>query len=118
MTFKEQAEADIAAVFFNLDEFAETMTINGKAMDAILDDYELVERTKGAGTSSASTSSFGRAAEGIYQRHVLLYVRADQYGPEPKPSAILTIEGRGHFTVTDCTSEAGVYAITLTARRN
>ena len=118
MTFKEQVAADIAAVFFNLDEFAGTMTINGKPMDAILDDYELVERTKGAGTSSASTSSFGRAPEGIYQRTVLLYVRADQFGGEPKPSSVLSIDGKGLYTVADCTSEAGVYAITLTARRN
>ena len=118
MTFKEQVAADIGTVFFNLGEFAEVLTINGKEMDGIFDDYELVERKKGAGTSSASTSSFGRAPEGIYQRNVLLYVRADQFGAEPKPSSVMSIEGKGLYTVTDCTSEAGVYAITLVARRN
>jgi hypothetical protein len=38
MSFKEQAAADINNVFFNTDEFAETVIIDGNPVPAILDD--------------------------------------------------------------------------------
>lgn len=38
MSFKDQLTADLDAVFFNTEEFAETATYNGTAISAIWDD--------------------------------------------------------------------------------
>ena len=43
-TFKEQIAADISTTFLNCLEFADTHTVNGKEMAAVVDDNELLER--------------------------------------------------------------------------
>ena len=45
-TFKEQIAADISTTFLNCLEFADTHTVNGKEMAAVVDDNELLERDK------------------------------------------------------------------------
>lgn len=45
-TFKEQIAADISTTFLNRLEFADTHTVNGKEMAAVVDDNELLERDK------------------------------------------------------------------------
>ena len=42
-TFKEQIAADISTTFLNCLEFADTHTVNGKEMAAVVDDNELQE---------------------------------------------------------------------------
>ena len=46
-TFKEQIAADISTTFLNCLEFADTHTVNGKEMAAVVDDNELHGRTDG-----------------------------------------------------------------------
>ena len=91
-TFKEQIAADISTTFLNCLEFADTHTVNGKEMAAVVDDNELLERR-------------------------LVYVAKADFGPRPAQGAMLTLDGKA-YKVKTCTEEAGVLAIELEAVRS
>ena len=105
--FKEILKSDIHDVFLNIDEFAETHTINGKEMDAVIDDMEAVEREK----------RMKSHMDGVYMRQFVLYVSAYDFGALPGVGKAVTVDRR-RFTVADATSEGGMYAITLEANRS
>ena len=92
-TFKEQIAADISTTFLNCLEFADTHTVNGKEMAAVVDDNELLERDK-AKIMAAQT-------EGTYKAQ----------------GVVLTLDGKA-YKVKTCTEEAGVLAIELEAVRS
>jgi hypothetical protein len=46
MGFKEQLFKDIGNVFMNPDEFGESHTVDGKKMNVIVDNAEIIERSK------------------------------------------------------------------------
>ena len=100
-TFKEQIAADISTTFLNCLEFADTHTVNGKEMAAVVDDNELLERDK----------------EGTYKARRLVYVAKADFGPRPAQGAMLTLDGKA-YKVKSCTEEAGVLAIELEAVRS
>ena len=107
-TFKEQIAADISTTFLNCLEFADTHTVNGKEMAAVVDDNELLERDK---------SKMGIQVDGTYKARRLIYVAKEEYGPRPAHGKQLDFDGR-LFRVADCTEEAGMLAITLEAVRS
>ena len=107
-TFKEQIAADISTTFLNCLEFADTHTVNGKEMAAVVDDNELLERDK---------SKMGIQVDGTYKARRLIYVAKEEYGPRPAHGKQLNFDGR-LFRVADCTEEAGMLAITLEAVRS
>ncbi len=76
-TFKEQIAADISTTFLNCLEFADTHTVNGRKMAAVVDDNELLERDK-AKIMAAQT-------EGTYKARRLVYVAKADFGPPPRP---------------------------------
>ena len=106
-TFKEQIAADISTTFLNCLEFADTHTVNGKEMAAVVDDNELLERDK-AKIMAAQT-------EGTYKARRLVYVA--NFGPRPAQGVVLTLDGKA-YKVKSCTEEAGVLAIELEAVRS
>lgn len=108
-TFKEQIAADISTTFLNCLEFADTHTVNGKEMAAVVDDNELLERDK-AKIMAAQT-------EGTYKARRLVYVAKADFGPRPAQGAMLTLDGKA-YKVKTCTEEAGVLAIELEAVRS
>lgn len=108
-TFKEQIAADISATFLNCLEFADTHTVNGKEMAAVVDDNELLERDK-AKIMAAQT-------EGTYKARRLVYVAKADFGPRPAQGVMLTLDGKA-YKVKTCTEEAGVLAIELEAVRS
>lgn len=73
-SFKDCVAADIHGVFLNNQEFASTHTIDGKEMDAVVDDNALLERDAARG---------GVHSDGIYKVRRLLYVSRDDYGGRP-----------------------------------
>ena len=107
LSFKEAVTNDISAVFFNLEEFADTHNIDGTDMAAIIDDIEQVEREK-------RMKSY---MDGIYARQVLIYVKASEFGPLPAQGRLVKLDGK-RYMVLDATDEGGVYAITLEANRS
>ena len=108
-SFKDLVATDISAVYLNDQEFADTHTVNGKEMAAVVDDNELLERDK-AKIMAAQT-------EGTYKARRLIYVAKEEYGPRPAHGKQLNFDGR-LFRVADCTEEAGMLAITLEAVRS
>lgn len=105
-TFKELVAADIHNTFLNSLEFAEKHTVNGKKMDVVIDDNELLERDK--------AKLMGVPMDGTYKSRRLLYVARVDFGPRPAIGAILMLDSR-QYRVKACTDEAGILAIELEA---
>lgn len=106
-TFKDIVQDDIKITFINPDEFADSHTIDGVAMDVIIDDYEHVEREK----------RMKSTMDGIYARQLFIYVAAADFGEPPAQNRLLKLDGKS-YRVVDCTIEDGVYGITLEANRS
>ncbi len=105
--FQEMLSQDIKDIFLNPEEFGETHLVDGKEMVVILDDNELVERN----------DKVKIMAEGLHERRLLLYVSAEDFGPEPLISRQMELDGE-YFTVSDVSSEGGMYGISLEANRS
>lgn len=107
-SFKDILEADITGVFFNKQEFADDHTIDGKKMNVVVDENELLERDK---------SRIGIQVDGTFKSRRLIFVSREEYGPRPKIGKQLNLDGK-LYSVKDCTEEAGMLAITLEAVRS
>lgn len=106
MGFKDIIKADVQNVFLNLEEFADTHTVNGTDMPVLIDNNEQIEREK----------RNNQNMDGIFTNQRLIYVAASDFGPLPKQGSILTLDKRT-FRVVDAIDEDGVYSITLEANR-
>lgn len=106
MDFKDIIETDITSVFLNLSEFADTHTINGKSMSAIIDDDML--------DGEINVKFHGdrqQTAGGLYNGGIALYVSGADIG-KPKPGSLLEVDGRNYIVVS--TSEQdGIYKIII-----
>jgi hypothetical protein len=107
MTFKEILEEDVKDVFFNIDEFSEVHTINGKEMPVQFDSIEQIEKEK----------RFNQHMDGIFVQQKLMYVSADDYGQMPKQGSVIIVDKR-RYIVADAIDEGGVYSITLEVNRS
>lgn len=105
-SFKSIVSHDTASVFLNADEFAEMHVMNGTPMPCLLDSNELLDRKQGGGGLERK--------DGIFTADLLVYVKASDYGPRPKPKTVVRIDQK-NYVVADCADEAGIYAITLEA---
>ena len=109
-TFKDCLAADISAVFLNKMEFADTHTINGKKMTALVDDNELQERDK--------FKLVGATAGGPgYKATRMVYVAKADFGHRPALGATVNLDGRDYRVAQGTTEEAGILAIALEANR-
>ncbi|PKM72844.1 MAG: hypothetical protein CVU91_07400 [Firmicutes bacterium HGW-Firmicutes-16] len=109
MTFKEQATADVAAVFFNTDEFCDIHNVNGTDMTVQIDSNELQKQTAG--------KVYTAEAAGLYKGSWLIYVSSLEYGSLPAIGSIITLDSKKR-RVIDAKNEAGVYSIELEAIRS
>lgn len=103
-TFKELVAADIHNSFLNSLEFAEQHTVNGKKMDVVIDDNELLERDK--------AKLMGAPMDGTYKSRRLLFVARADFGPRPAIGVMLELDGR-QYRVKACTDEDGIFAMEL-----
>lgn len=106
MDFKHLAAEDIQNVFFDLDEFGEIHQIDGKPMNVIIDNFEIVERSK-------KQSDKGRI-DGIYKKQILLYVSRKDMGLLPAVGRQLQLDN-SKYLVTDAIDEGGIFSVTLGA---
>lgn len=106
-SFKELMREDTKKVFLNPEEFGEEHSVNGKAMNIIIDDNELTEREK----------RMQSHMDGIYKKQTLIFVSAGDFGPLPGVGKPLKLDGVT-FIVTDSLNEGGVYSIHLEANRS
>ena len=70
-TFKEQIAADISTTFLNCLEFADTHTVNGKEMAAVVDDNELLERDKAKIMAAQTEGTYKARRRFMWQRLIL-----------------------------------------------
>ena len=106
MGFKDIIKADVHNVFLNLEEFADTHTVNGTDMAVLIDNNEQIEQEK----------RNNQNMDGIFTNQRLIYVAASDFGPLPKQGSLLTLDKRT-FRVADAIDEDGIYSITLEANR-
>lgn len=109
MDLREIIRDDLDGVFFDMEEFAERHTVNGKEMSVIFDENELLERKKEGRT--------GSHFDGAYLATAMLYVKAGEYGPRPKVGSVLVIDEKKVYRVTEAVDECGVYSIALEANK-
>lgn len=104
--FKELIFNDISNVFLNPLEFGEKHLVDGKEMTVVIDDTEVMERSK-------RQKDEGRI-DGVYKRQLLIYVSRREFGKLPAVGRTITLDS-GKFRVMDANDEAGVLSITLGA---
>jgi len=107
VNFKDILLRDIHAVFLNQEEFAEEHTVNGRPMPIQVDENELLERDKAAGTHQ----------DGLYKSRRLIYVSASDFGSRPAIGSLLDLDGR-QYKILDCKDEVGILSIELGAARS
>ena len=106
MGFKDIICSDIKNVFLNADEFAYTHTINGKDINAVIDD-DIFE-------GEANVSFHGQAQEkaaGLYSGGIAAYVSADDMG-KPKPGSFMIIDDK-RYIVKSVSEQDGMYKINI-----
>lgn len=103
MTLKEQMAGDVADLFFMLEDFGETHKIEGKPVDIVVDNDELVKLKTGqiVGTSEAD---------------LLFYARTGDLPERKAPGSFLNYDRR-ECIIIDWVENAGVSCILLHQNR-
>lgn len=107
-TFKDFAAEDISAVFFNGDEHADLHNIDGKDVLVILEKSDV--RDHSAHWEAGAKQNFDT---GLYNRHIILYIRVEDYGPKPKQGKLLKLDKKLTYSIQKCDDEGGIYRMTL-----
>lgn len=102
--FKEQA-ADDLGVFLNADEFAETHTVNGVEVQAVLE---------GLTTKEFVQHSARISFEGVDARTVILHLRATDIPQKVAQGNVLELDGE-MYRIADTVDDMGLLTLTLEA---
>ena len=107
-TFKDFASEDISAVFFNGDEHADLHNVDGKDVLVILEKSDV--RDHSTHWEAGAKQNFDT---GLYNRHIILYIRVEDYGPKPKQGKLLTLDKEIAYSIQKCDDEGGIYRMTM-----
>lgn len=107
-TFKDFASEDISAVFFNGDEHADLHNVDGKDVLVILEKSDV--RGHSAHWEAGAKQNFDT---GLYNRHIILYIRVEDYGPKPKQGKLLMLDKKIAYSIQKCDDEGGIYRMTM-----
>lgn len=105
MSFKDQVEKDIKAVFINPLEFADMHNINGVNMLCVVDKDQFIERT---------TPSYAEYAEGVFKDLLHIYVDIKDMARRPVKGEVLRLDGE-IYLVQSVFEDMGMYEITVEA---
>ena len=111
-TFKDFASEDISAVFFNGDEHADLHNVDGKDVLVILEKSDV--RDHSTHWEAGAKQNFDT---GLYNRHIILYIRVEEYGPKPKQGKLLMLDKKLTYLIQKCDEESGVYRMTMERTR-
>ncbi|MDY5051576.1 MAG: hypothetical protein SPF17_09145 [Candidatus Mucispirillum faecigallinarum] len=103
MNFKQQLEKDLESVFFNLDEFAEIVNLNGVEVKGIFQSVKYEPFSINKNDSSIL---------GISNSYIKLYYKADATAEVFFVSQQITVNGE-YYTVEYIEKEQGVNILTL-----
>ena len=103
MSFKEQIQKDLDAVFFNLDEFAELHRVEGKQIAVVVDDDQLDNLKKGQ-------------ILGLVEADMLLMGREADFPVSLEPGRLLNVDGR-EMLVAKSGKDMGMVEVALRQNR-
>lgn len=106
MTFREQVAADITDVFLNLDEFAETHTLDDTELLAVV---SRDSSTKRSGISS-------RNYDGLHGDFATVNFRAEDFARRPKQGENIKLDGH-LYKVDTCNVSMGMVTLKIGAYR-
>lgn len=101
-SFKEQLEKDFDGTFFNLDEFAELHTIDGKEIPVVVDNETLIQLNMGKTVNS----------DGIFTDSIIIFVQKKYLDYEPVIGQVMDFDGVT-YPVDNVLSDAGGYTVVL-----
>lgn len=107
-TFKDFAAEDITAVFFNETEHADLHNVDGKDVLVILEKRDV--RDHSAHWEAGAKQNFDT---GLYNLHMILYIRVEDYGPKPKQGKLLVLDKKLTYSIRKCDDEGGIYRMTI-----
>ena len=103
MGFKDQIQKDLAAVFLNLDEFAEYHRIEGALIAVVVDNDQLNKLKQGQNL-------------GLVEADMLLMGREVDFPPDLPPGRLLNVDGR-EMLVVDSAKQMGLVEVALCQNR-
>jgi hypothetical protein len=106
--FKDCVAADIDQIFFNGNEHADMHNIDGKDMLVILEESTL--RKHSSHWEAGAKQNFDT---GLYNAHLILFVRVADYGAKPKVGKELVMDQKRTYKIVTCEDEGGVYRMIL-----
>lgn len=101
-SFKEQLEKDFDSTFFNLNEFAETHTVDGKEIPVVVDNDTLLALNLGKNAD----------ADGIFEDAKLFFVLKKYLDSEPVIGQIMEFDG-AMYPIGNILEDMGGYTIIL-----
>lgn len=101
-SFKEQLEKDFDGTFFNLDEFAELHTIDGKEIPVVVDNETLIQLNMGKTVNS----------DGIFTDSIIIFVQKKYLDYEPVIGQVMDFDGVA-YPVDNVLSDTGGYTVVL-----
>lgn len=104
MSFKAQAAAELAQVFFNAEEFAEAHDLNGTVCPAVLEGLTTEQR------SARAAENF----EGMCKSARVVHVRAADLPETPLHGEIFRVDGK-IYLIDTVDSDMGMLTIELAA---
>lgn len=104
MSFKEQIQKDLGAVFLNLDEFAELHRVEGAKIAVVMDNDKLNKLKQGQ-------------ILGLVEADVLLFGRASDFPKDLDPGRLLNVDGR-ELIVVSAGRDMGLVEVALRQNRN
>ena len=103
MSFKDQIQQDLDAVFLNTDEFAELHRIEGKEIPVVVDNDQLVKLKQGQ-------------ILGLVEADLLLMGKESDFPADMEPGRLLNVDGRELLVATSGT-DMGLIEVALRQNR-
>lgn len=103
MSFKEQIQKDLDAVFLNLDEFAELHRIEGKKIAVVVDNDQLQQLKKGQ-------------ILGLVEADMLIMGKESDFPADLEPGRLLNVDGR-ELIVENSGTDMGLVEVALRQNR-
>lgn len=103
MSFKDQIQKDLDAVFLNLREFAELHRIEGVEIAVVVDDDQLTKIKKGQ-------------ILGLIEADMLIMGRTKDFPPDLDPGRLLNVDGR-ELIVANSGKDMGLVEVALRQNR-
>lgn len=103
MSFKEQIQQDLDAVFLNVDEFADLHRVEGKEIPVVVDNDQLVKLKQGQ-------------ILGLVEADLLLMGRESDFPADIEPGRLLNVDGR-ELIVSNSGTDMGLIEVALRQNR-